>query len=160
MKFTAADSVNDTGGGMDMIRELDRFATGISKYHRGVENLILLAGATSGTGDGGNNVIIGNAGNNTLDGGGGQDGLAGAIGDDTYIVDDAGDEVAEFAGQGLDLVKSSVTSAANLENLQLISASSVTGTGNAGKTIFPTTADRQQAVRPRRQRRTGRQHRQ
>ena len=128
-----ADSVNDTGGGDDTILSWIDLQLGLPST-QGVENLILLSGATSGTGDGGNNVIIGNAGNNTLDGGGGQDGLAGAIGDDTYIVDDAGDEVAEFAGQGLDLVKSSVSFAlaANLENLQLTSAAAVTGTGNAG----------------------------
>jgi len=53
--------------------------------------------------------IYGLAGNDLLTGGAGDDLMSGGAGDDTYIVDDAGDVVVESAGQGFDIVFSSVT---------------------------------------------------
>ncbi|MFG1379898.1 calcium-binding protein, partial [Xanthobacter autotrophicus] len=55
-------------------------------------------------------------------------------GDDTYIVDNVGDQVFENAGEGTDTVKASVTYAlsnANVENLTLTGTSAINGTGNA-----------------------------
>ena len=129
---TVTDTVNDSGGGDDTILSWIDLQLGFLN-NSGAENLILLDGATKGTGDGLDNVIIGNDADNVLDGGAGQDGLAGGKGNDTYVVDHGGDEVAELAGQGLDLVKSSVdfTLALNLENLQLTSAAAKNGNGNA-----------------------------
>src|SRR5207245_1322880 len=108
-----------------------------------VENLIL-AGSSglSGTGNALDNVIIGNSGNNvltggagndTLDGGAGADTLVGGAGDDTYVVDTVGDVVTENAGEGTDLVQSSIsyTLGANLENLTLTGFGNINGTGNA-----------------------------
>ena len=96
----ASDAVNDSGGGDDTILSWIDLQLGFLN-NSGAENLILLEGATKGTGDGLDNVIIGNDADNVLDGGGGQDGLAGGKGNDTYVVDHGGDEVAELAGQGL-----------------------------------------------------------
>jgi len=41
------------------------------------------------------NIILGNAGNNFLDGGGGADNMVGYLGDDIYLIDNAGDQVFE-----------------------------------------------------------------
>jgi Ca2+-binding RTX toxin-like protein len=45
-------------------------------------------------------LLIGNASDNTLDGGFGADTMEGKGGNDTYIVNDAGDVVVELAGEG------------------------------------------------------------
>ena len=61
--------------------------------------------------------------------------MSGGSGDDTYVLDDAGDLVMEAINAGNDTVQSSVTYAlgANLENLVLNGAASINGTGNSSK---------------------------
>ncbi|MEY4254863.1 MAG: hypothetical protein RLZZ141_90 [Pseudomonadota bacterium] len=132
----------------DLVTELanegiDTVQTAIS-YSLGanVENLTLTgSAAVNGVGNSLNNVLIGNAaanrleggaGNDTLDGGGGIDVLVGGLGDDTYIVDVVSDVITELANQGTDTVKASLTYGlgANLENLVLIGAAAINGTGN------------------------------
>jgi VCBS repeat-containing protein len=87
------------------------------------------------------NVIIGNIadnklisleGDDTLDGGAGADRLIGGTGNDTYVVDNSGDAVIENSGEGVDLVKSSITYTLidNVENLTLTGAANINGTGN------------------------------
>jgi Ca2+-binding RTX toxin-like protein len=58
--------------------------------------------------------------------------LYGGNGNDTYVVDNAGDVVVENGGEGADLVRSSIsyTLGANVENLTLIGSASINGTGN------------------------------
>jgi Ca2+-binding RTX toxin-like protein len=115
-----------------------------------LESLTLLegAGAINGAGNAGNNAIRGNsssnilngaAGKDFLDGGGGIDTMYGGTEDDIYVVDDAGDDVAENAAEGTDRVSSyiSYTLPEHVENLTLIgAAAAVLGAGNtANNTI-------------------------
>ena len=51
-----------------------------------VENLFVLADGASGTGNSGDNIIIGGAGSQTLDGGGGNDVLVGGGGNDVFVM--------------------------------------------------------------------------
>jgi len=80
----------------------------------------------------GNDVLYGNDAANVLDGGGGGDQMAGGDGNDTYIVDQAGDVVTEQANQGTDTVRSSVTYllGSYVENLILTGIGGINGTGN------------------------------
>ena len=90
-----------------------------------VERLTLTgAAAIGGVGNALDNVITGNAAANAL---------AGMAGNDTYVVDHAGDAVSEVLNAGNDSVQSSVTHtlAANVENLVLTAAAATNGTGNA-----------------------------
>ncbi|HNA86400.1 MAG TPA: calcium-binding protein [Nitrospira sp.] len=99
-----------------------------------VENLVLTgSGAITGTGNSLNNILTGNAAGNVLSGGTGTDTMIGGGGDDTYVVDATGDVVAENAGEGNDLVQSSVTYtlSSGVENLTLTGTTAINGTGNA-----------------------------
>jgi Ca2+-binding RTX toxin-like protein len=108
-----------------------------------VEELSLAgAGAVNGTGNAGDNVLTGSsaanrleggAGNDRLDGGAGADTLLGGAGDDTYVVDHSSDVVTEIAGEGTDLVVSSVTRTlgANQEHLTLAGGYAINGAGNS-----------------------------
>ena len=88
-----------------------------------IEELRLLEGyAINGTGNSLNNIIIGNGQDNILDGVTGADVMTGGAGDDTYYVDNVGDRVVEFIGEGTDTVNASIsqTLGDNLENLMLL----------------------------------------
>ncbi|HEV7328881.1 MAG TPA: peroxidase family protein, partial [Bosea sp. (in: a-proteobacteria)] len=118
-----------------------------------VENLTFRgadASAFIGTGNAGNNTILGGdlndtlsglAGNDTLDGELGADTMIGGDGNDVYFVDEAGDVVTETNADlvlgGTDRVESDIdfTLGANVENLDL-NNNAVRGTGNALNNII------------------------
>ena len=84
----------------------------------------------------GNDTLIGGAGKDALWGEAGNDQMKGGLGDDVYVVEDAGDTVVEVAGQGKDLIITSLTSfdlttnGANVEGLIYTGSSDTTLTGN------------------------------
>jgi Ca2+-binding RTX toxin-like protein len=84
--------------------------------------------------------VLGGSGNDTLVGAAGViNSLNGAAGNDTYVVQEAGDIVTEAVGGGIDEVRSSGTSytlAANVENLTFAGVGNFTGTGNASANVI------------------------
>lgn len=120
--------VEEAGNGTDEVQSSISYQLGAH-----LERLTLTGtAAINGTGNEADNVLIGNNGNNILDGGTGADGMAGLAGNDTYIVDHAGDVVTEALNAGNDTVESSVnyTLGANAESLTLTSSAGLSGTGN------------------------------
>ena len=102
-----------------------------------------LAGADSLSGNDGDDTIdggddadtlTGGIGADNLDGAAGVDSMSGGDGSDTYFVDDAADKIVE-TGLDIDEVKASITYSiaafANVENLTLLGATNIDGTGNA-----------------------------
>lgn len=91
--------------------------------HANVEELRLVEGyAINGTGNRLNNTLLGNSLDNILDGVTGADRMTGGAGNDTYYVDNAGDQTIEFADEGIDTVCASIDSYLrdNMENLTLL----------------------------------------
>ncbi len=135
----AGDVVVETSsGGTDTVKSYVGHTLGAY-----VENLTLLGSAAlSGSGNALHNSLLGNAGNNTLnglagndtlDGGAGVDVLNGGTGDDLYLVDSATDSISDTLG--VDTVQSTVSyslaARATIENLTLVGAGALGGTGNA-----------------------------
>jgi Ca2+-binding RTX toxin-like protein len=89
-------------------------------------------GDDSLTGDAGSDKLFGDAGADTLNGGTSADYMAGGAGDDRYFVDHANDVVMEAAGQGRDLVYSSISQqlGSNVEQLYLLGSKDLSGVGN------------------------------
>jgi Ca2+-binding RTX toxin-like protein len=84
------------------------------------------------TGGSGSDVLLGDSKNNTFSGGAGTDAMWGGAGDDIYIVDQMFDSAIENPGEGIDLVRSSISEglAPNVENLELTGVSNIIGIGN------------------------------
>lgn len=124
------DSIVVDESGYDTVTTLSSFSLGSVD----IEKLVLGgSSAINGTGSAIANLIIGNAANNLIDGQSGSDTMQGGAGNDTYVVGSSGDLIVELAGQGDDLVRSSVSEilAANVENLVLTGSANIYGTGNA-----------------------------
>lgn len=85
-------------------------------------------------GGGGGDYLYGGKGNDILDGRGGVAQMGGGQGNDTYYVSYGSDEVLEYANEGTDTVRSSVTTmlSANVEILVLEGTANVNGFGDDG----------------------------
>ncbi|EGF90871.1 hemolysin-type calcium-binding repeat 2 copies family protein [Asticcacaulis biprosthecium C19] len=109
------------GEGRDLVQSSFSYSLGA-----GLEDLTLTGmDAINGTGDDLGNVLTGNSGNNILSGG---------LGDDTYYIQNTGDNVVEVNGQGTDTIYSSVTYALTgryVEILTLTGSANLNATGNS-----------------------------
>ena len=92
---------------------------------------IALAATINGTP--GPDVLEGTPEDDRINGLGGNDTMMGLFGNDAYIVGEAGDEVLEAAGDGVDTIRASVsyTLPIHVENLTLTGAAAINGSGNA-----------------------------
>ena len=127
----AADRVFERfGGGVDTVEASVNWTLGDD-----VEQLRLLNGGLSGTGNALDNHLFGSSGDDTLSGGGGRDTLEGGEGNDTYIVEGGFNETVTI----VELADSVDTVLANgnyvlddgLEVLRLMGQATA-GTGNIG----------------------------
>ncbi len=120
--------VEQDGGGDDTLEA----AVGLT-LPAGVEALVLTGNAAiDGAGNDLGNRLVGNASANVLDGGFGADLTEGGAGDDIHVVDDIGDLVEEWFGEGDDTVLAAVSYVlpADVERLALQGVAA-NGTGNA-----------------------------
>jgi len=113
LTLTGALTINGTGNGL-------------------ANNITGNSAANNLNGSGGNDTLSGGDGNDTLNGGIGADTLVGGLGNDSYAVDNANDVIIENLSEGIDKVNSSVTHTlfANVEQLTLMGALAIDGTGN------------------------------
>jgi serralysin len=114
-------------------------STGPDRLTGGSGDDLLIGGAGHDTlaGEDGNDSLVGAEGNDRLDGGRGSDTLEGGPGNDRYVIDSAGDVIADEVGfsqgGGIDTVEAWVshTLPRNVEILRLQGDANLTGTGNA-----------------------------
>ena len=90
------------------------------------------------TGNIGNNLFHGGDGNDVIDGGKGADKMYGGLGNDTFYVDNIGDVIVEYTGQGNDTVISTITYTLGgaVENLTLGGTANINGTGTSGDNML------------------------
>ena len=136
--FSAATQAVADDGIFILTEEADTFAA-----TAGVDQIWGLGGDDILSGLAGNDQIFGGLGNDFSDGGTGADEMWDSEGgDDTYVVDNSGDEVFEFGfeGQGTDTIQTTLGVYAlgpagefdtgHVENLTYIGTGNFTGTGN------------------------------
>jgi Ca2+-binding RTX toxin-like protein len=85
--------------------------------------------------------LNGNSSDNVIDGGLGADAMTGGAGNDTYVVDNAGDTVTENSGEGMDEIRTGLASYSlallpNVENLTGTNAAGQSLTGNSAGNLI------------------------
>ena len=123
--------VEKAGGGHDIV-----FAAADYTLVGDVEALTLIGRShNDATGNALDNVLTGNSGHNRLNGGAGADVMIGKGGNDIYYVSNAGDVVVEQAGEGHDLVVTTVSfdlRGTHVEDLRMVGSAHVDASGDAG----------------------------
>lgn len=102
---------------------------------------ILRAGEGGDTliGGAGADTLYGEAGDDRLNGGDGADRLVGGAGNDRYVIDSLDDEIIELAGDGIDIVETTLATyvlADGLENLTYTGTAGFVGIGNAAANVI------------------------
>ncbi|MEL6584341.1 MAG: choice-of-anchor L domain-containing protein [Pseudomonadota bacterium] len=122
-KMHGGDGVDEIKGGAG--NDKLHGGTGGDTVYGGDGDDILCPGA-------GDDVLYGGAGNDLLSGNAGADISYGGTGNDTYKINDIGDQVIEFADEGIDWVNSKVsfTLGDNVEHLRLTGSNQSNATGN------------------------------
>ena len=123
--------IEEAGGGVDTVHSSVSYT--LSAH---VENLGIAGTATHAIGNDLSNRLYGNASDNVIDGGAGADYMTGRGGNDTYIVDHAGDRVLEnSASDGTaDRILASVSYSLGgiyVETLELTGTAAIDATGNS-----------------------------
>ncbi|NBZ88563.1 beta strand repeat-containing protein [Stagnihabitans tardus] len=140
-RVDGADVVVEAAGlgeGLDTV-----YASVSYRLTANVEYLILTDSAVSGIGNNLDNRITGNSGSNILDGRAGADKMDGGSGNDTFIVDNLGDEVTDSSGTA-DMVMTYVNYSlgSTIEHLRLMGINAMNGTGNVlNNTIWANVGD-------------------
>ncbi len=131
--FTLGDNVeNLTLSGTNAIDATGTSAANILRGNEKGNHIWGLGGADVLEGGSGDDFLYGGEGNDELTGGAGRDHLEGGSGNDVYNLGADDDVIVELAGEGIDLVRTSVsgyTLGAHLENLQVSGWGD--GSGNA-----------------------------
>lgn len=107
----------------------------------GIDTLYGRAGHDELNGGGGDDRLYGEGDHDILNGGDGSDDMAGGLGNDTYIVEQAGDSVTELLNEGIDQVLtilSSYTLGSYVENLTFNgpAGNAVHGVGNVSSNVI------------------------
>lgn len=132
---SAGDNLINGGAGIDTVRYVHattavqiNLAAGTGRGE-GNDTLGNIENAIGGSAA---DLLVGSDDANRLDGAAGNDTMRGGLGDDTYLLRQAGDVIVEAPDGGRDTVLTSlaVTLGAHLENLQLGGSAALDGTGN------------------------------